>query len=139
MLEQVRLEEESRAGGDIYVSPPVKFCECGVAAYCSRACREADWKGGHRRCCGRPPFCRPTVREYRFCQVIRALKEGNDVIDMGEADTQMLMEDDDDGDDDDGSWESVDSHEDLEEAIEEETPSITSRIVEFFKPYYKDR
>eukprot|EP00977_Amphora_coffeiformis_P005556 scaffold1170_cov174-Amphora_coffeaeformis.AAC.40 len=134
-LEQLRKEEECRETGEMYVRPPVKFCECGVFAYCSRACREADWKAGHKRVCGRPPSCRPTGKEYRLCEVIRRMQEGGDVNDVGEQESEMIV---DEGDADDGSWESVDSDEDLEENMEGAL-TITARIMDYFKQNsYKD-
>ena len=88
ILEQLRKQEECRAssgGGEPYVPPVVKFCVCGVAAYCSRACRENDWKsGGHKRMCGKPPYCRPTAKDYRFCQVIRQKVSGEEVTSGGD-------------------------------------------------------
>ena len=139
MLEQLRKEEECRETGDLYVRPSVKFCECGVAVYCSRACREADWKGGHKRVCGRPPSCRPTAKEYRLCEVIRSMQKGGDVKDGGEQESEMIVEEEED-DADDGSWESVDSDEDLDENMEGALAlTITARITDFFKQHYKDR
>jgi len=142
MLEQVRKEEECRETGDVYVRPPVKFCQCGVAAYCSKACREGDWKRGHKRECGRPPYCRLTAKEYRLCEVIRHLQEGRDMKSGVEQERQIIVEEKDvdadaDADTDDGSWESLDSDEDSEESMEG-TPTITACIMNFFKQHYKD-
>lgn len=146
MLAELRKQEECRDAGEEYVPPAVTFCVCGVAAYCSRTCRENDWKsGGHKRMCGKPPYCRPTVKEYRFCEVIRqkvlGVSDESDAMALEQNQSELVMdelvvEDEDEGDD--GSWESVDSDEEME-APSGETRTTTSLITEFFKAHYKDR
>ena len=155
MLEQLHKQAECRDSGDEYVPPAVKFCICGVAAYCSRSCRENDWKGGgHKRMCGRPPYCRPTVKEYRFCQAMRARGAGGDgellingddsnvqerVVEKDQSEDEIIDGDDEDDEDDDGSWESVDSDDEEMEEPSNATRTVTSLITDFFKAHYKDR
>lgn len=154
MLEQLRKQEECRDSGDEYVPPAVKFCICGVAAYCSRSCRENDWKGGgHKRVCGKPPYCRPTAKDYRFCQVIRAKGAGGGelltngdgsnvqegVVEKDQSEDVIIDGDEGDEEDDDGSWESVDSDDEEMEEPSNKTRTATSLTTEFFKAHYKDR
>lgn len=152
MLDQLRIQEECRVGGETYVPPPVKFvCDgCRTTSYCSRSCRESDWKDGHKNVCGKPPYRRPTREDYTFCETIRYNDEQmEDVVTItlptnatgggGGGGEDMVVDLDVVGDDDDdGSWESVVSDEE-EETIDEAPMGLTGRIVNFFRSHYKDR
>jgi hypothetical protein len=140
ILEQVRRQEECKVMGEVYVRPPVEFCDCRMTAYCSRGpCRGLDWKDGHKRVCNRPPCRRPTTEDFRFCQAIRNnepyTEEGAVLPAASSADIEWeATEGEDDEDDDD--WESVDSDEAMEEPTDP-TPNVTRAIVDYFKKYNK--
>ena len=140
-LDQMRKREACADTGEEYKPPSLKFCDCGVALYCSRACRDADMKDGHRRFCGRPPMCRPTAQEYRFCDVIRrTINPGSEDEVMEESTDhdkdEIVVDADDDDDDDDDDWESVDSDEESDESSDA-TRDATSQILNFFQSRHK--
>jgi MYND finger len=125
------------------------FCKkCRVAVYCSRACREEDFKAGHKKICGRPPFCIPGKQDMLFCQVIAnggvagdetmANQEESAATEADEA----AHDDDIDNNDyggDDGSWESIDSDDDMEEDKDDtNTNNVTRQILQFFDKYNDD-
>jgi hypothetical protein len=139
MVEQVRRQEECRDTGDVYVRPPVEFCDCHVATYCSRGpCRGLDWKDGHKWLCNRPPCRRPTAEDVRFCKAIQNnepyTEEG--VVPQAGGKDEIEWEAAEGDEDDDDDWESVESDEEMDEPTDS-TPNVTSAIVDYFKKHSK--
>lgn len=119
---------------------------CGIAWYCSKKCKDDDYKAGHKRLCGTVLTQHATNEEGELYHEVF----GNDLpgdalligspcstkkvtcatLDCHEEHVVVLGEDD---DDDDGSWESMDS--DVEDEGEEEgsASSRTKAICRFFK------
>lgn len=144
MIDQLRKREECRGKGETYVPPAVKFrCEgCRVPTYCSRACREADWKDVHKSVCGKPPYRRPTQEDYQFCEAIRHDKVDNSDQRAHVPPTMSTTEEEiviDVAGDDDGSWESVESDDEEEDELANDPAARTTRIVNFFKSHHKER
>jgi hypothetical protein len=127
-----------------------EYCpHCRVAMYCSKECRDKDFKVGHKKKCCRPPFSStaPDKEELQLC--VEILKDsvtplppfltsrstaGVDIVGQVFAAPDGDTVDDEMGDvDDDGSWETVESGD--EETKEAEGPTIpkTARIYKFFK------
>lgn len=93
---------------------------CQVAMACSKDHLKYLHQEGHLRYCGRPPFRAPFSEEDNvLCR---------EIFGKEEEDATNILEDEDDweDDDDDGSWESVDSDEEVVEA------SKTDKIYKFF-------
>ena len=98
--------------------------------------------------CGKPPYCRPSAKEYRLCEVVRHNGSTNGIEQTNGSGTEIAvpMEEDDDEvlneeeivEDDDDDWESVESGEEFEEPVDE-ARTTTSLISEFFRGHYKDR
>jgi hypothetical protein len=115
--------------------------KCRVAFYCCRGCREEDYKAGHKKICGRPPFCIPGKQEMRFCELIASGGVSSDdaMANQDESAAKEAHEEDTDNDNDDdgdGSWESIDSDDDMEEDEDDtKTNNLTSQILQFFDKY----
>lgn len=112
--------------------------KCRVAFYCCRGCREEDYKAGHKKICGRPPFCIPGKQEMRFCEFIAngGVLGDYTMANQEESAAKEAHEEEMDNDDDDGSWESIDSDDDMEEDEDDtNTNHLTSQILRFFDKY----
>jgi hypothetical protein len=95
---------------------------CSVAMYCCHAHRAYHFKESHKRECQIPPFRRLGPKEDAlFAEVF-----GQEDIDHLPPNPDLDVE----GDDDDGSWESIDSNEELEHETELSTTRIVTRFFE---------
>jgi hypothetical protein len=124
-----------------------------VAIYCSKECREKDYKMGHKKKCNRPPLLSraPDKEELELCFAI--LENGDaplpafltscnkdpiprtSVASQPDSDTKVDSDCDDmveEDDDDDGSWETLESEDDNDSQNEAEL-SKTARIHKYFK------
>jgi MYND finger len=148
--------ERRVAGGTVPDTGPTRFehCpHCHVAVYCSKECRDKDYKLGHKKKCNRPPLLSraPDSEELELCSAILEscdaplpafLTSNNkepipkpfvanhpDIDAKVENDCDGMVEDD---DDDDGSWETLESEDDRDGQNEAEL-SKTARIHKYFK------
>ena len=136
-----------------------EYCpRCHVAMYCSKECREKDFKAGHKRKCCRPPML-SAAADYEEAQLcVEIFKNGDTPLPsfLGSRCNKLAMNaglaadssvtgaeasessEEEAADDDDGSWESIES--DDEETIEEEEARSvqTTEIYKYFKKHTYD-
>lgn len=130
----------------------LEYCpNCRVALYCSKNCREKDYKETHKKRCCRPPF-RTTLPDYEELQLcVEILQTGDTSLpqfltarstaaidnvrqaSMFPSSTNQSIGDENvDDDSDAGSWETVGSDEGADDT--EMSPiTKTTRIYKYFK------
>lgn len=110
---------------------------CCIASYCCEGHRQSDYRDGHKRLCGNPPFKLPGQKEQELLNDILCLQENRPTPLILNANTKRLIEsqlrdashvEDDDGS---GSWESIGSE--VEQEEEDSKESLTSIVFTFFE------
>jgi MYND finger len=132
----------------------LEYCpRCRVAMYCSKDCRDNDYKLGHKKSCCRPPMQStvPVKEELQLC--VEILNDGTTPLptfltsrNTAAADLvrqALIVPGNDNGnpgsnlgdsdDDDEGSWETVDSGDEEMEEADVSRITTTARIYKYFK------
>ncbi|KAL3827603.1 hypothetical protein ACHAXA_002100 [Cyclostephanos tholiformis] len=109
------------------LAPTLMTCSgCQVAMACSKEHMKFLHRDGHKRYCGRPPFRAPFHKEdNEICREVLGDGEGDktNVLEIAVDQNTVVQEDE---NMDDGSWESVDSEEEVAE------PGKSDVILAFF-------
>lgn len=111
--------------------------KCNIPRYCSKQCRDQDYKDMHKRVCVEPPYCVIGKEHVEFCRSVEdgsynTPKKHSEVAKLVPAADQGIVEGDDD--DDGSSWESVDTEEEEleEEGIEQQADlTLTEAVMQF--------
>ena len=148
MARQLR-QKRGGTGRSIQKNKTCQPCSgCGLAWYCSKKCREDDFKTGHKKICGLPPWqVHCSAQEY---SLHHSVFHGssippylvNEKLDIECGNTEPLSPspkennkdfEDDGACSDDGSWESIESAEDEAGSENASMSSRTRVICHFFE------
>lgn len=138
-----KFSENNSGPVNLRVAPTLSYCRCGVAMYCSKECRESDYKARHKKVCCRPPFISniPDEKEMQLC--IAVFSHSADSPEKVIYHTNPNHDDEDYGKDcendgdinpnenDDESWETVASDEDV--GYEDVLMSSKTLLYKYFK------
>jgi len=140
-LLQVQKRARAKAAGLPYSKPVATlFCpKCRTRFYCSKSCREQDFKDVHKRECGRTPFRTLQKHEAEVFAALSSVSTTQDLVDRQGDETSdkfsgahfTVGQDDEvdieDGESDDDSWESIESDDD--DAEEEQNRSLQTTLI----------